>query len=120
LTISGRGAIARDPGLSALARLLAVRIAGVGDDSQGLDIQSLLGLLCHRQKLPLVVAFIGQIEGGDQLVLAVDRDLGVVGDLAALTGGAHQPRLTLALDALLEALFRQFTRLSFNCRCAAP
>src|SRR5271170_4182942 len=106
----------RDPGLGALARLIAVRIADIGNDSQGLDAQSLPGLLRHRQKLALVVAFVGQIEGGDQLVLAVDRDLGVVGDLTAFTRSAHQPRLALALDALLEVSLGQFARLLLDCR----
>src|SRR6266576_2302609 len=56
----------------------------------------------HRMELLLVVALVGQVESDDQLVLGIDRDLRIVSHLMALRR-AHQLRIRLASDLLLEA-----------------
>src|SRR3984893_18051462 len=99
--------------LTALA-VLAVRIAGVRDHGEALDRQRLLALFGHRLEQPVVIAFVGQIKSGNQMVRGVHRDLRVVGNLMPMIGRAHQPGILLADDTLAQALFLHRFRLALT------
>src|SRR3979409_2717307 len=63
-----------DAVLVTLLAMLAVRIAGIGNDSHLIGSDRRLALPRHRMKLLQIVAFVGQIESNNQIMLGIDHD----------------------------------------------
>jgi hypothetical protein len=80
----GLGDEGRDPGLGAGFDLLGVVIAHVGHRFQSLHSQRVLGPLGHRAKVGAVGRVVGDFMVEDELVLAVDGHLDVIGDVGAV------------------------------------
>ena len=69
--------IGNDAVVLAGLEVLAVVIAAIGQDLQGLDFENLLGRYCHRVEVTCIAA-IDDLAGDDQLVLVVNDALNVV------------------------------------------
>ncbi|TKV70828.1 hypothetical protein FDV58_41305, partial [Bradyrhizobium elkanii] len=93
----------------------AVGIAGIGNHAHLIDADRRLALQGHRMQLLQIVALVGQIEGNDQGMLGIDRDLRIVGHLMTARR-AHELGLRLAQDLLREPFLNQLFGLLLQLR----
>src|SRR6266550_6531386 len=95
--------------------MLAVRIAGIGNDGHLIGSDRRLALQRHWMKLLQIVAVVGQLESNDQIMLGIDRNLRIVSYLMA-TRRTHELGLGFAQHLLLEPFPNQLFGLPLQLR----